>query len=143
MFFNKSMQLINTQYTLNELASVAIQLIHLNQKTLLFNAPMGAGKTTLIKEICLQLGSTDNFSSPTYQLVNEYLYPKGKIFHFDLYRLKSINELLDIGFEDYISQNNYCLIEWPTLAEQFLKSDFLKINITTQQNIRYLSATKF
>ena len=137
------MQLLNTQYTLNELTSVATQLIHLNQKILLFDAPMGAGKTTLIKEICLQLGSTDNFSSPTYQLVNEYLYPNGKIFHFDLYRLKTLNELLDIGFEDYISQNNYCLIEWSALAEQFLKSDFLKINITTQQNIRYLSATKF
>ena len=67
------MQLLNTQYTLNELTSVATQLIHLNKKILLFDAPMGAGKTTLIKEICLQLGSTDNFSSPTYQLVNEYL----------------------------------------------------------------------
>ena len=135
--------LINIQYSISELTTVAKQLLLLNQKIMLFNAPMGSGKTTLIKEVCIQLGSTDNFSSPTYQLVNEYIYPKGKIYHFDLYRLKSINELLDIGFEDYISSNNYCFIEWPSLAEEFLKSDFLKIDITVQQNIRYLCATKF
>ncbi len=135
--------LINIQYSISELPTVATQLIQLNEKIILFNAPMGAGKTTLIKEVCIQLGSTDNFSSPTYQLVNEYIYPQGKIYHFDLYRLKSLNELLDIGFEDYISLNKYCFIEWPNLAEEFLKSDFLKIDISVQQNIRYLCATKF
>ena len=137
------MLLLNTSYTLAQLNSVAQQLIQLNQKIMLFSGEMGSGKTTLIKQICAQLGSTDNFSSPTYQLVNEYIYPQGKIFHFDLYRLKSINELLDIGFEDYIFSNNYCFIEWPALAEQFLKSNFIKINILVQQNSRYLSATSF
>ena len=134
---------LNKRYTLESLISVATQLLQLNHKIILFDAPMGAGKTTLIKEICVQLGSTDNFSSPTYQLVNEYVFPKGKIYHFDLYRLKSINELLDIGFEDYIYSNHYCFIEWPSLAEAFLKTDFVKINISVQQNSRYLSATKF
>ncbi len=135
--------LLNTEFTLETITHVAQQLLNLNQKIMLFNAPMGAGKTTLIKQMCAALGSTNNFSSPTYQLVNEYIYPNGKIYHFDLYRLKSIEELLDIGFEDYINQNNYCFIEWPMFAEQFLQSNFLKIEITVQQNIRYLSASKF
>lgn len=135
--------LLNTQFTLETIAQIANQLLQLNEKTILFDAPMGAGKTTLIKEICKQLGSTDNFSSPTYQLVNEYTFLTGKIYHFDLYRLQSLEELLDIGFEDYLQPNNYCLIEWPTFAQQFLQSNFLKVDITVQQNIRYLSASKF
>ena len=138
------MILLNTEYTLSELKTVAQQLLQLNEKIILFDAPMGAGKTTLIKELCKQLGSTDNFSSPTYQLVNEYVFPKGKIHHFDLYRLKSLNELIDLGFEDYVSKNsNYCFIEWPQYAEEFLKTDFVKVQIKIQENIRQLTAIKF
>ncbi len=135
--------LLNTPFTLETINQVANQLLQLNHKIILFEAPMGAGKTTLIKHICTQLGSNDSFSSPTYQLVNEYKFLNGKIYHFDLYRLQSIEELLDIGFEDYLESNNYCLIEWPTFAQQFLQSNFLKVDITVQQNIRYLSASKF
>ncbi len=126
--------------TLTNLPEIATELISLNKKIILFDAPMGAGKTTLIKEMCKQLGSMDNFSSPTYQLVNEYNYLNGKIYHFDLYRLKNIHELLDIGFEDYAYSNNYCFIEWPELAEKFLISNFLKVKLTLNSNNRYFSA---
>ena len=136
-------QLLNTELTLETLPLIAIELLQLNQKIMLFNGPMGAGKTTLIKQICMQLGSNDSFSSPTYQLVNEYKFLNGKIYHFDLYRLKSLEELLDIGFEDYLQPNNFCFIEWPEFAQQFLQSNFLKVDITVQKNIRYLSASKY
>jgi tRNA threonylcarbamoyladenosine biosynthesis protein TsaE len=135
---------LNIEYNLDSLSKVAQQIIQLNEKIILFDAPMGAGKTTLIKELCKQLGSKDNFSSPTYQLVNEYVFPKGKIYHFDLYRLKSINELIDLGFEDYLSQSaNYCFIEWPAFAEEFLQTNFVKVQIKLQENIRQLTAIKF
>ena len=135
--------LLNTQFTTETISHVANQLLKLNEKIMLFNGPMGAGKTTLIKQICTQLGSNDSFSSPTYQLVNEYKFLNGKIYHFDLYRLKSLEELLDIGFEDYLQPNNFCFIEWPEFAQQFLQSNFLKVDITVQKNIRYLSASKY
>src|ERR1700752_4896982 len=78
-----------------------------NEKVFLFEAPMGAGKTTFIKAICKYLGVIDTMSSPTYSIVNEYDTNKsGKVYHFDLYRLKSPNELLDLGFEEYVSSDN-------------------------------------
>lgn len=132
------------KFTLDTIGQAALKVISLSEhsKIFLFNAQMGAGKTTLIKEICKALGSTDNFSSPTFSIVNEYNYPKGKIFHFDLYRIKSINELLDLGFDEYVYSGNYCFMEWPDLAKKFLKDDFVEIKIITKENIRYLSATK-
>src|ERR1700746_2977516 len=72
------------------------------RKIILFYGEMGSGKTTLIKEICRQLGVTGSMSSPTYALVNEYNSSKGKIYHFDLYRVKNLEECLDIGMEEYL-----------------------------------------
>ncbi len=134
-----------TAYPLTDIRSVASQIIELDttNKVFLIHGEMGSGKTTLIKEICKVLGSKDDLSSPTFSIVNEYTYPKGKIFHFDLYRIKNLEELLDIGFEDYIQSGNYCFIEWPGLAEGFLQNDFIKINVDAGENIRYLSASKF
>lgn len=109
-------------------------------KIFLFDAPMGAGKTTFIKELCRQLGSNDHFSSPTYALVNEYLYPGGKIFHFDLYRLKQEEELLDMGIEEHLNSDNYCFFEWPELVENFLETDYLKIRIKVSEAARILEA---
>lgn len=101
---------------------------------------MGSGKTTFIKELSKILGSADNFSSPTYAIVNEYVSPKWKIYHFDLYRIRTAEELLDIGFDEYLFSGNYCFIEWPQLAEQFLPNPHLSIIIMQNQNNRYLSA---
>ncbi|MEO6302926.1 MAG: tRNA (adenosine(37)-N6)-threonylcarbamoyltransferase complex ATPase subunit type 1 TsaE [Bacteroidia bacterium] len=127
----------------NELPGLAEPVLRLynDPKIILFDAPMGAGKTTFIKEICRWLGSTDNFSSPTYSIVNEYVYPGGKIFHFDLYRLKSTEELLDLGIEEYLDSGNYCLFEWPGLIENMIHVSYKKIEIEVNENIRYLRVT--
>ena len=114
-----------------------------DEKVFLFDAPMGAGKTTFIKSLCSFLGVTDTMSSPTYSIVNEYnTNNKFKVYHFDLYRLKSTDELFEIGFEDYLNSNNYLFIEWPELATNFLDS-FLRIIIYTENNNRYLRAEIF
>ncbi|WP_317896701.1 tRNA (adenosine(37)-N6)-threonylcarbamoyltransferase complex ATPase subunit type 1 TsaE [Aurantibacillus circumpalustris] len=110
-------------------------------KLFLFYAPMGAGKTTLIKELCNQLGSKNHFSSPTYSIINEYEYPRGKIYHFDLYRLKSEEELLDLGIEEHLDSNNYCFFEWPEFVEGLISSSCVKIEITVNGNNRYLRAS--
>jgi tRNA threonylcarbamoyladenosine biosynthesis protein TsaE len=113
-----------------------------DQKIIAFDAPMGAGKTTLIKELCRALGSNDDFSSPTYSIVNEYHYPGGKIFHFDLYRLKSTEELMDIGIEEYLDSGHYCFFEWPELVENMIMFNYQKIEIKVIENIRYLRLIK-
>jgi tRNA threonylcarbamoyladenosine biosynthesis protein TsaE len=109
-------------------------------KVIAFNGEMGAGKTTFIKELCKTLGSQDDFGSPTYSIVNEYKLPKGKIFHFDLYRLKNEEELFDLGFEEYLQSGNYCFIEWPELAQPFFLTPYLTTIIQQTQNNRYFCA---
>lgn len=111
-----------------------------NIKVFTFDGEMGSGKTTFIKELCRVLGSKDNFSSPTYSIVNEYQSANGKIFHFDFYRVVDAEELFDLGLEEYIESGNYCFIEWPYLAETFLPMPYLSIIIIHSQNNRYLSA---
>ncbi|MEI6748120.1 MAG: tRNA (adenosine(37)-N6)-threonylcarbamoyltransferase complex ATPase subunit type 1 TsaE [Bacteroidales bacterium] len=91
---------------------------------------MGAGKTTFIKAICHQLGVTDIVNSPTFSIVNEYSTASGKnIFHFDLYRLKNTNELLDIGYEEYFYSGSYCLLEWPEKIEELLPEECVRVKI--------------
>lgn len=111
-------------------------------RVFLVYGPMGAGKTTFIKELCTLLGSDDNFSSPTYSIVNEYSSPAGKIYHMDLYRIKNTEELLDAGIEEYIASGNYCFIEWPELAETFTANKHVKIEIEMNKNNRYLRLVK-
>lgn len=91
---------------------------------------MGAGKTTLVKAICSALGSDDIINSPTFSIVNEYDSPVGPIFHFDFYRIKGINEVYDIGFEEYIDSGNYCLMEWPELIEPLIPENTVSLHIT-------------
>jgi tRNA threonylcarbamoyladenosine biosynthesis protein TsaE len=110
------------------------------ERVFLFEAPMGAGKTTFIKALCARLGVTDTMSSPTYSVVNEYATGNHqRIYHFDLYRLKATLELLDIGFEEYLASGNYLFIEWPELAIPLIGSH-VKVNIELNGNIRYLCA---
>jgi tRNA threonylcarbamoyladenosine biosynthesis protein TsaE len=97
-------------------------------KTLLFNAPMGSGKTTLIAAICKKLGVVDPITSPTYSIVNEYEGLNNIIYHFDLYRLQSIDELYDIGAEEYLYSDALKLIEWPELAMPMI-SDYQAVEI--------------
>jgi tRNA threonylcarbamoyladenosine biosynthesis protein TsaE len=112
------------------------------KKVFAFYAEMGSGKTTLIKELCRKLDSHDNFSSPTYSVVNEYSISdtsSEKIYHIDLFRLKNIDEVVAIGIEEYLNSGNYCFIEWPELIEPLLPDDCAKIYIRCDGNIRNLS----
>ncbi len=118
-------------FSLNEINSIAKQILeHLSEiKTVAFYAEMGSGKTTLIKEICKQIGVIDNVSSPTFSIINEYKTIDGKkVVHMDWYRLKDENEALESGVQDYLNNNsNYCFIEWPENAKGLLSNDVVKI----------------
>lgn len=96
---------------------------------------MGAGKTTFIKSLCRLLKVTDNVASPTFAIVNVYnTINHQPVYHFDLYRLKKEQELLDIGYEDYFYSGNYCFIEWPELFEQLIPEEAIKVSISLVQD---------
>ena len=97
----------------------------------LFTGEMGAGKTTLIKAICQQKEVLDEVNSPTFSIVNEYLTEADEtIYHFDFYRLERQEEALDIGIEEYFYSGNLCMMEWPEKIEGLLPEQFLRIDIT-------------
>ena len=91
-----------------------------------FYGKMGAGKTTFIKAICEELGVEDVITSPTFAIVNEY---SNNIFHFDFYRIKKLEEVYDMGFEEYFYSGALCFIEWPELIEEVLPEDVVKVTI--------------
>ncbi len=99
-----------------------------------FYGKMGAGKTTFIKALCKALGVEDEVNSPTFAIVNEYRSATTAelIYHFDFYRIKKIEEVYDLGYEDYFYSGALCLIEWPELAEQVLPSDTVKVRVEEQ-----------
>ncbi|MDE6295531.1 MAG: tRNA (adenosine(37)-N6)-threonylcarbamoyltransferase complex ATPase subunit type 1 TsaE [Muribaculaceae bacterium] len=102
-----------------------------------FDAPMGAGKTTLIAAICRKLGvETDDISSPTFSIINEYRADATgrQIYHFDCYRLDDINEALDMGVEEYFDSGALCLIEWPDIIAPLLPSRTLTVTLTPQSD---------
>lgn len=93
---------------------------------------MGAGKTTFVKAVCRELGVEDVVTSPTFALVNEYTAGDGSpVFHFDFYRVKSLEEVYDMGFEDYLYGGALCLMEWPELVEELLPQDAVAVTIRT------------
>ncbi len=96
-----------------------------------FYGNMGAGKTTLIKNLCAKLGVQDEVNSPTFALVNEYQTENlDSVFHFDFYRIKSLEEVFDIGYEDYFYGGSLCLLEWPELIDPLMPEHFIKVEIT-------------
>ena len=102
-----------------------------------FYGKMGAGKTTFIKAICEELGVDDVITSPTFAIVNEYSVPRSdnnekSIFHFDFYRIKKLEEVYDMGYEDYFYSDSLCFIEWPELIEELLPEDAMCITIEEQ-----------
>ncbi len=101
-----------------------------------FYGEMGSGKTTLIRELVRQLGALMEANSPTFAIVNEYPTSVNfSIYHIDLYRINHVNELLDIGFEEYLTSENYVFIEWPDIAEPILnRYDYLKIQLEVEEN---------
>jgi tRNA threonylcarbamoyladenosine biosynthesis protein TsaE len=92
---------------------------------------MGVGKTTFIKAVCAELDVIEIVTSPTFAIVNEYHTKKGeKIYHFDLYRIRKLEELFDLGYEDYLYSQDYCFIEWPEMGEEVLPDHIVKVQIT-------------
>lgn len=104
-------------------------------KKFAFYGQMGAGKTTFISAICHELKALDLVSSPTFSIVNEYQTASGDlIYHFDFYRINRVEELYDIGFEEYTDTGAWCFIEWPEKGEAVIPEDFLQVNILATES---------
>lgn len=125
-----------------EMAGIAERLLEAagGRRKFAFYGQIGAGKTTLIQALCRILEVEDYVTSPTFALVNVYESPEGPVYHLDLYRLKNLEEALDIGIEEYLYDEAYCLIEWPELIESLLPEDVLriKINFLTESSRKIL-----
>ena len=105
------------------------------RKVFAFYGKMGAGKTTFIKAVCEELGVEDVINSPTFAIVNEYVDGHGEpIYHFDFYRIKNLQEVLDIGYEDYVYSGHVCFMEWPELIESILPEDAVKVIIEEEED---------
>ncbi|MFI3303473.1 MAG: tRNA (adenosine(37)-N6)-threonylcarbamoyltransferase complex ATPase subunit type 1 TsaE [Rikenellaceae bacterium] len=118
--------------SLGELRSVAEAILDaLDGRTVvLLDAPMGGGKTTLVREIATVLQSEDNVTSPTFAIVNEYVTAKsGSLFHFDMYRIERVEEAIDLGFNEYIESGELCFIEWAERVEQLLPDNAMMVRI--------------
>jgi len=113
-----------------------------------FYGKMGAGKTTFVKAICEELGVQDVITSPTFAIINEYeasstgQYEGIPIYHFDFYRIKKLEEVYDMGYEDYFYADALCFIEWPELIEDILPEDAVKVSIEEQPDGTRLVMTK-
>ncbi|MCX7954133.1 MAG: tRNA (adenosine(37)-N6)-threonylcarbamoyltransferase complex ATPase subunit type 1 TsaE [Bacteroidales bacterium] len=102
-----------------------------------FYGDLGSGKTTLIKKIIEKLSGFKNTCSPSFTIINEYEFNGNIFYHIDLYRIKNENELIEIGFPEYLDKNEYCFIEWPEIAENYLKNyNYLKIHINLEDNCK-------
>ncbi len=113
-----------------EVVDYLIENVLPQRKVWAFDAPMGGGKTTIIREICRQLKTIDTVTSPTFSIINEYRTTSGEtIFHFDFYRLNNISEAFSIGIPDYFDSGSLCLIEWPKIVESLLPQEYGVISI--------------
>ena len=121
---------INSLADINEAAKQFITNMG-NGKVFAFYGKMGAGKTTFIKAICEEMGVEDVITSPTFAIVNEYTSQKtgDTIYHFDFYRIKKLEEVYDMGYEDYFYGGSICFLEWPELIEDLLPEDAVKVSI--------------
>ncbi len=119
-------------HSIEGLAEVSDYLMSMREEAdvIAFYGSMGAGKTTLIKDLCHRMGVTDEVNSPTFAIVNEYVTEAGEsVYHFDFYRIKKLEEAYDIGYENYFYSGNLCLIEWPELIEPLLPERYLRVDI--------------
>ena len=101
-----------------------------------FYGEMGVGKTMFIKEFCKEIGVKDIVTSPTFSIVNEYLYDNKSVFHFDFYRIENEDEAFDMGYEEYFFNDNICLIEWPEKVKNLIPDDVIKVIITNNDEQR-------
>ncbi len=135
---------MNINYSLNEIQKVADKVTkEINSDIILISGEVGAGKTTLIKEMLKTLKVNDNVNSPTFSIINEYLNEDNNIiYHIDLYRIKNIDELHSIGFFEYLESNNLCFIEWGNMIESRIKVSYNKFLIEKGDNIRSIKMVK-
>ena len=123
----------------DELESVARQILgdFNSHRVFTFSGNLGSGKTTFIKYLCKVLGVKEQVSSPTFALVNEYAGGNNlKVYHFDIYRIKNLQEAYDMGYEEYFYSGNYCFIEWPELIEDLVPEDAVKVKIEVKNEKR-------
>ncbi len=123
-------------HNLADLKPLAKALIGLTSGNTVFAlyGNLGSGKTTLVQEICRQLGVTESMTSPTYSIVNEHSYNNKPLYHIDLYRLKSEEEAIQVGLEEYLFSGNLCFVEWPDHFENLLPEQHIKIFIRKLEN---------
>lgn len=127
------------------LSEVADFIVELSSKSNVFflKGDLGAGKTTLVQEVCKKFGTKDQVVSPSFSLVNIYSYDKGEIYHIDLYRLNDMAEAIDLGIEEYLYSNNICFIEWPQIIENISPDLYFEINIEIlEQSKRKITITR-
>ena len=132
------------KFSLNQLKKASNELKqHINKNVVIICGEMGVGKTTLIKELLLSKGVVDNVSSPTFSIINEYLIDNSEvIYHMDLYRIKDIAELENIGFFEYIESGRTCLIEWGEMIEELFDYKYNKFTLTKENNLRVLKKNR-
>lgn len=137
------MKSISFTYHIEDINTVASKVLdHLNSKTLLFEGAMGAGKTTFINALLKAMHSEDVATSPTFSIVNEYKVPNDKVFHFDFYRIERIDEIYNLGIEEYFMSEHWLFIEWPDRVEELIPNDAQTLTITDiQDNKRSLKLT--
>tara|TARA_B100001769_G_scaffold93309_1_gene71801 strand:+ start:65 stop:484 length:420 start_codon:yes stop_codon:yes gene_type:complete len=128
------------EYSLKNISKVSQKIVeNIKHKIIVFEGEMGSGKTTLIKSICKKIKTTDNVSSPTFSLINEYKSQNSIIYHFDFYRIKNINEAYDFGANEYIDSGRLCLIEWGFKIKEMLPEQYHVIKIKKiSKNLREL-----
>ena len=138
------MVFMKIKYQLNQLKEASIKVTNnITQKVILISGERGAGKTTLIKQILVDLNVIDNVSSPTFSIINEYkTKTEDLIYHMDLYRIDKIEELDGIGFFEYLESGNLCLIEWGEKIENTIGDNYDKFKIIKKGNLRIIEKTK-
>lgn len=130
-------------HNIEQLPEVARNLLDTfsEERFFAFFGKMGVGKTTLIKELCAVLGVKDNVCSPTFAIVNEYSDRDDEpVYHFDFYRLKSVAEAYDIGYEEYFYSGCYCFTEWTEKVEELLPEHYVRVEIEEKDGVRILNA---
>ena len=132
------------KFNINQLKKASKELkMHINQNVVLISGEMGVGKTTLIKELLSLYGVTDNVTSPTFSIINEYLIDNDEvIYHMDLYRVKDTAELENIGFFEYVKSRRTCFIEWGGMIEELIDSEYNKFTLIEKKNLRVLKKNR-